>query len=183
MAEYDNRQKRGNKVIRGDKYLVDSLQAYENAGLSWPPQYPDSFKDVVRHLSERKQQTVYDWDCIMKRHDIIAEEDLVVDANMSCEWQNVQKGICPCFVSSSSLWLLTRGRLLQPSEALHLHGFPMHIQQECSPPLPCSEKVDLAGNAFSGQVLLAVFLALVTGVDWSLVLGGQAEEAAGGSGG
>jgi hypothetical protein len=29
----------------------------------------------------------------------------------------------------------------------------------------------LAGNAFSGQVLLAVLLALVTGVDWSLVLG------------
>ncbi len=48
---------------------------------------------------------------------------------------------------------------------------PVQIQQECSPPLSCKEKVDLACTAFSGQVLLAVLLALVTGVDWSLVLG------------
>ncbi len=38
-------------------------------------------------------------------------------------------------------------------------------------PFVLQGEVDLAGNAFSGQVLLAVLLALVAGVDWSLVLG------------
>jgi len=171
IAEFECRPRRRQPKSQDDKHLVDSLQAYEDAGLSWPPQYPDSFKDMVRHLPERKQQALYYWDCIMKRQDIMAEEELMVDTNMSCDWQNVHMGICPCIVSSSSLWLLKRGRFLQPCEALHLQGFPVQIQQECIPPLSCREKVDLAGNAFSGQVLLAVLLALVTGVDWSLVLG------------
>ena len=49
-------------------------------------------------------------------------------------------------------------------------GFSLQTQKDCAPPLAEKDKVDLAGNTFSGPVVVAVLLAIFASVDWSLVL-------------
>ena len=157
--------------LADDKYKVDLLQAFENEGFSWPPVYDDDFLVYTRHLPERKKQSIWFWEKLLQKHSQdVGDRETSVDTNLSCDWQNVQLNMVPCLVSTSSIWLLKRNRLLTGKEALGLQGFGYNFLDECDPPLANREEVDLAGNAFNGGVCLAVMLALVLSADWSSIL-------------
>ena len=51
-------------------------------------------------------------------------------------------------------------------EALCLQGFPLQILASCTLPHGQSLLWDLAGNAFTGTVALAVFCGLALGGEW-----------------
>ena len=155
-----------------DEYQVDNLQAFESVGIPWPPTYDEVVKGRVEHLCDRKQKAVWyhEHRLLQEQQNHESSDEFVVDLNMSCNWQLVQKNFTPCIVSTSTLWLLRRQRYLQPEEALALQGFPQTILQECDPPLTCKQLTDLAGNAFNGAICVALAIALTVGTDWKLIL-------------
>eukprot|EP00959_Pyramimonas_sp_CCMP1952_P367080 7688541-Pyramimonas_sp.AAC.1 len=105
-----------------------------------------------------------------ERLDELVGKDLTVDTNLSTDWQNVRVGVTPCLVSTSTIWLLRQRRLLTGDEALALQGFSFKFLQECDPPLTCSEKMDLAGNAFNGATVMSLLFAIFVACDWAVIL-------------
>lgn len=173
QKEYQGSQKASQrskkpKTTQDSNYSVDMLQIYEGIGLAWPPDFPPAFHERVAHLNDRLQQTA--WFLENTKGDHADDEELMADINMSADWLKVKPGMCPCLVSSSMIWLVRQQRLLQPSEALNLQGFPPTILQECDPPLSCAKLVDLAGNAFNGPVVEAVALAVLACADLKSIL-------------
>lgn len=180
-AEFQKSVRPEKKAKVDDNYMVDYLQAYEKAGLQWPPEISLEMEELVKHLPARKQQAVHYWTELSKRagdHGLGEAREYAVDSNMSCDWQHVQRDVVPCLVSTSSIWLINRRSLLQPNEALALQGFSANIIQDCDPPLSCRQKVDLAGNAFSGSVVGGVVLALVIAGDWPMIVANMQKFAA-----
>ena len=73
-------------------------------------------------------------------------------------------GVLPTITPHNKTWLVEQGRPLTGFEALGLQGFPMDIlsSSEHCPSDP--QLMDLAGNAFSGPVVMAVLVCMFAGL-------------------
>ena len=152
----------------GKEFLVRHLEAYQNAGLRWPPD-PAEGEDLyaaLRHLSRREMECAW-------YHTLVAEANAIphaiVDLNMSIDWA---KGSSPdkvhCIVSTSKLYSTRRRRDLCGLEVLNLQGMWHQGVRRSPRKFTTTELVDLAGNAFNGFVCIALLAALFGAVKWDL---------------
>ena len=160
-------------ISKVEKFKVEHLNAYMEAGVAWPPVYDDDFLEISGCLVPRAQQILW---LDHKYHGPTTELKhwVAKDLNMTLEWGRCLENVFPCIVSSATMWL--RGpivqldgeiihvdRMLCGAELLSLQGVSLHLQSlSSSDQLSHNEKSDLAGNAFSGNVVLAIFLSLIT---------------------
>ena len=73
-------------------------------------------------------------------------------------------GVLPTITPHNRTWIVEQGRPLTGFEALGLQGFPMDIlsSSEHCPSDP--QLMDLAGNTFSGPVIMAVLVCMFAGL-------------------
>ena len=91
----------------------------------------------------------------------------------SSSWKDAGDGgtqleIAPCILPGMKLWSTRLHRLVIGYECLMLQGFP--VQRSPAPQAPATTQhlmKDLAGNSFSGPVVLAFLAALLFTLDWT----------------
>ena len=145
-----------------ENLTVDHLQAYQEEGLSWPPNMPPAFAARCEHLPERQREVAFFQAC---RHRGQSGQDntgeTVHDLNYNIDWKSGMLMLCPTIVCSSSLWLRIRMRSVCGEEALRLQGFPRKLAALTSDmSMGMTQKMELAGNSFNGLVVAAVFVAM-----------------------
>jgi hypothetical protein len=89
----------------------------------------------------------------------IAMNDRVIDLNMKLSWQSSGPPV-PCLVCSARPWVFCRRRDFTGAEALGLQGFDPKSIQHGDTRFSNPDLLSLAGNAMSGFVLAAVFVAI-----------------------
>jgi site-specific DNA-cytosine methylase len=160
-------------VDKVEKYKVEHLGAYTAAGVPWPPVYDFEFSAKSECLVPRQQQILW-LDEKLNGPTSALKKWVVKDLNMTLEWGRCLENIFPCIVSTSTLWLrgpvvqddgkiIRADRLLAGAELLSMQGVSLDLQSKSRSNQLCNKhKSDLAGNAFSGNIVLAVFLTLIT---------------------
>ena len=172
-----------------DEYLQALVMGMPEAvsppeeGLAWPPKHETCFKHIgmprrpglAQRARYRKQlahpisQLMWDRLC-NRQHDIIIYYTLLwIESGRHGEWavdtsQNLWRlpvpavDLIPCLTGTSRIWLIKEQRLLMGQEALALQGLNQH-DISCFSSFSNSLQWSLAGNAFTGAVAAAVFLA------------------------
>ena len=137
------------------EYLVQHLEAYQQAGLSWPPNLAEMGPELnnnVLHLPVRMQQLVY-YFIMDKSYSKEAGEEHFCDINYSMKWYNTTTNELPCIVCSSKIFSWKRKRELWGGELLAVQGID-HSEQRISggkseKDFSSKDLTTLAGNAFS----------------------------------
>ncbi len=107
---------------------------------------------------------------LQKRRKVSCCEDLIVDVAKSAERAPSCVGECPCLVPNSKPFRRWAGKVLGPQEVLGLQG----IWKEDFPQLGTFSDVflrNLAGNAFTATVALAVLLGALVHADFGAITG------------
>ena len=161
------------KKQKGEKsYEVEHLCKYESCGLTWPPVFSQQFIEKVHGMTQRKKELIHYYQQCLVTADIDDQEECYLDINMSIGWVRPRSGMLPCIVSSSHIWQLHACKEITGEELLCLQGFSHQLQATVTPPA-CGKiftqvsKIDLAGNAFNGAVLMAVLTAALSTYPWS----------------
>ena len=89
----------------------------------------------------------------------VAMNDRVIDLNMKLSWQMSGPPV-PCLVCTARPWVFCRRRDLTGAEALGLQGFDPKSIRHGDTRFSNPDLLSLAGNAMSGFVLAAVFVAI-----------------------
>jgi site-specific DNA-cytosine methylase len=154
------------------EFHVDHLQAYEAAGLHWPPVTTEDFEDKAGHLPRRSKEIAWYLEQVFPVDKYPTES--LHDLHLNMKWQ---KGLeselntwCPCLTGSSRPWLRVAGRDLTGSEALALQGVDYEFQkpQRNGQMFTNPQRLDLAGNAFNAFCVLPLLLASFACIDWSV---------------
>ena len=180
-------QTKTEKASRGtsgaeQKYEEEHLEMFEKAGLQWPPD-EEAFEragltDVVAHLPRRNAECVYYHYCGTKNGtEPERKDEHIMDINMRLGWQASGQSV-PCLVSSSRPWIFGRRRDLTGAEALEIQGFPAKYLQHNQKRFSNPDLLQMAGNAMSGFVLLAVWIGIMTCAQWGQSAAGRSLEAA-----
>jgi site-specific DNA-cytosine methylase len=148
------------------QYEVDHLEAFTTIGLAYPPVFSESFNEKTRALahSTRMRELVF-LETARWGHADKMDTVWVRDLNMSESWGSTVERKSPCIVSTSMMWvrgMLAPGRfvdrLLLGEECLALQGVSFEWQRNAKG-FSFALNMDLAGNAFTAEVLGAVLLA------------------------
>ena len=158
------------------KYEVDHLQAFHNAGLTWPPNLSCDFEAKTQSLrSSREKELVHLDEHLSGSHEILTCLK-IRDVNLSYGWGSEETNACPTILESSVMHV--RGwksaskdveapsehicRVLSGEELLSIQGFGPQWQLRYPEWHFWShqDKVKLAGNAFDGHVLVPFFTAM-----------------------
>jgi len=157
------------KEEKVEEYKVTHLGVYTENNIPWPPEYDEHFENKTQSLAQRAKQLLWLDEKLHPLHDL--KQWVVRDLNMTMEWSRAQSSKVACIVSSSTLWLrgpvvhpngtvVVHDRLLCGAELLSLQGVGLEFQSRSrSAQLSHAQKTDLAGNAFSGNVVIAVLIA------------------------
>jgi hypothetical protein len=149
-----------------EKYKVDHLSVFTQAGLAWPPVFSAEFEEKTASLLRREAEILYLDEHITGTKDVLTTW-YAKDLQMTVEWGREVREQFSCIVSTSTFWLRGlvppwRGqparridRRISGAELLSLQGFSLEDQND-DDGFTNQNKTDLAGNAFSGAVLLAV---------------------------
>lgn len=137
--------------------------------LRYPPQlrlkYDEQQMEVLMQLPQRCREIVYFWDATRETPQDPEEE--VLDLAQGITRVPTCTNAVPCILPNSVLWLRRRFRVVEPNEALALQGLPrMSYHQLAS--WSGAELMNLAGNAFCGENVLAVLVAALTAYVWPL---------------
>ena len=144
--------KGGKKQKENLTFEVDHLQAFQEAGLEWPPTLHGGFLEKTKGVSDRAKQLVY---YMEKVHGVPAagEAEVTFDCNMTIGWATPTVGKTPCLASTSRIWCLRTGCELRGEDCLHLQGFDRSVLQQPNPrlrgPWTREKLVDLAGDSFA----------------------------------
>lgn len=139
-------------------YKVTHLEAYSAAGYTWPPTFPPEFVEALGFLPQRAQECAFFY---CEKHKDSTEET-VHDLNLNLTWGSEAVDQCVCICSSSIIFIRSKMRILLGEEALAIQGLSHCIQRPLSPPLTQKDLLEMAGNAFSGFVGMAVLLTIFT---------------------
>ena len=143
-------------------------QAFHGAGLVWPPtfhlRYPADKLQRLMRLPQRARECVFFADATGDKLEN-ADDEEVIDVQQGLMRLPKCHGASPCILPNSTLWLRKRGRKMYPNECLHLQSLPLRSRQEYSE-FSSSELMSLAGNAFCGHNVMAIFLAVLAVYQW-----------------
>ena len=143
-------------------------QAFRSAGLVWPPafdlRYPADKLSRLMKLPQRARECVFFVDATGDKLQNDDEEE-IIDVQQGLLRLPKCNGGSPCILPNSTLWLRKRCRKMYPNECLHLQSLPLRSRQEYSE-FSSIELMSLAGNAFCGHNVMAIFLAVLAVYQW-----------------
>lgn len=116
-------------------------------------------------LPRRCREIVFFWDATKPAP--ASPEEEVLDLGQSIHRVPHCTNAVPCILPNSILWLRRRFRVVEPNEALVLQGFPLLSYQQLAS-WSSAELMDLAGNAFCGENVIAILIAALTAYAWPL---------------
>ena len=155
------------KAKKGSAFEVDHLEAFNQAGMVWPPnldEYPEMKAAMTKaKLTQREQELAFYYER-MEPLDAESEVEMVHDLNLSMKFgSHAPPGLSPCIACSSLLWMRRRLRPIKGTEALRIQGVG-----EIDSTFVISNKklMVFAGNAFNGFTFGAVFIAAMANFPW-----------------
>ena len=165
----------------GQKAEADHMLYAAACKIPWPPDWSkfEAAHEAVNkwQLTARQAELVYFIES--RAADVSAAHpsggELLWDINMSVSFMvEGRRGDGPCAAESSVFWLQNARRRLVGPEALAIQGFPLEWQ-------PAAKRFGsrfrsaLAGNAFCGFTIAAVFTSILMGYDFSRQEGEEEE--------
>ena len=130
--------------------------------MQWPPQMSPEFLRRCEHLTQRHSEIAF-FQTFRPRAEFDGSgSETVHDLNFTVTWENQTIAMAPTIVCTSILWLSRKQRQVCGVEALRLQGFPGRLADTLHSDhgLSLAQKMELAGNAFNGLVVSAVFIAV-----------------------
>ena len=181
--EEDSPSSNGARTSKGDGFVfeVDHMQAFQEAGLLWPPSKPllnEMIGDKISGLSRRSQECIFYHKSLEQSQRLVRS---VVDLTKSLPWQVKQapdeEGVAqvlPCLACSSRPFFLFLGRRMAGVEAMFMQGWSLSdIQQKDGEQRFADGFLfGLAGNAMNANVVMDILICLFTA--WSVNSGQQA---------
>ena len=163
------RTKEKDRGKKGEEFKVVHLEEYQHAKLTWPPVYKDDEQLALatEHLPERQRECAWYHVKVAESQTVATEH--IIDLNLNLEWSAAcnTNTECPYIVSTSKLFAVGRRRELCGNEALALQGL-WHSELKTDQ-FSNLQIIDLAGNAFNGFVLQALFVGIVSVFPWELL--------------
>lgn len=143
------------------KWIQLHMDLCEQKGIPWPPPIPAALKKNQWFLSApRREQEII---CFAS----LEPGCVWVDASQTAtRARNSKSESCPTLLPGCHLWHFPSGRFVTGKDMMRLQGFPTE-NMKGSPNHSDSQLADLAGNAFSSSVALAVDMALLLMVECS----------------
>ena len=142
-------------------------------GLKWPKRHravkavwgiseADNVEsEFLAHLTAREQDIVRCVTHMLKKKGALrGTSEMFIDISQSLGRTPIACGVCPCLCPNGRIWSISRARLSTGTEKLSLQG--LYFDTEMLHSHGFSDRLlgDLAGNAFSASVCLAVCVAL-----------------------
>ena len=112
-------------------------------------------------LSERERDVLRLYYALFARQGVdLRSVDWFLDVSQGIGRVPVGRGICPCLCPNGRVWSTLRGRLLTGREKMSLQGLVCGDDYPAWQSFSDRQLSDLAGNAFSTTVCLAVFVSV-----------------------
>ena len=148
----------GCHLRQDSKWIPSHMDACETLGISWPPPIPERLQgnEWFQAAPQREQEIV---SIVGRDPDVIW-----VDASQNLARARGNKNrIAPTILPGCHLFHFPSNRFLIGADYMRLQGIPTHCLQGGSHSQ--SQLADLAGNAFSSSVALALDIAILCSVE------------------
>ena len=137
--------------------------------LRYPPElklkYDGRQMEMLMQLPRRCREIIFFWD--ETRPVPVSPEEEVLDLAQSLSRVPHCTNAVPCILPNSIMWLRRRFRVVEPNEALVLQGLPLLSHHQLAS-WSQAELMNLAGNAFCGENVMAIYIAALTAYAWPL---------------